>query len=40
MFLQYSAGMGKTHMVRVILSELHRRGLWCLASAQTGIAAV
>jgi hypothetical protein len=40
MFLQDSAGTGKTHMVRMILSELHRRGIRCLVSATTGIAAV
>jgi hypothetical protein len=40
MFLQGSAGTGKTHTFRVILSELHRLGIRCLVSATTGIAAV
>jgi hypothetical protein len=40
MFLQGSAGMGKTHSVRLILSEPHRLGIHCLVSATTGIAAV
>jgi hypothetical protein len=40
MFLQESAGTGKTHTVRVILSELHRLGIRCLVSATSGIAAV
>jgi hypothetical protein len=40
MFLQGSAATGKTHTGRAILSELHRRGVRCLVSATTGIAAV
>jgi RecG-like helicase len=40
MFLQGSAGTGKTHTVQEILLELHRRGFRCLVSATTGIAAV
>jgi hypothetical protein len=39
-FVQGSACTGKTHTVRAILSELHRRGIRCLVSATTGIAAV
>jgi DNA helicase HerA-like ATPase len=40
MFLQGSAGTGKTHTVRVILAELRRRHIPYLVSATTGIAAV
>jgi RecG-like helicase len=40
MFLQGSAGNDKTHTVRVILSELHRRGIRCLVSATTEIVTV
>jgi UDP-N-acetylmuramoylalanine-D-glutamate ligase len=40
MFLQGSAGTGKTHTVRMILSELERLGIRCLVSGTTGIAAV
>jgi hypothetical protein len=40
MFLQGSAGTGKTPTVRVILSEKQRRHIRCLVSATTGIASV
>jgi hypothetical protein len=39
-FLQGSARKGKTHTVRVILSELQRLGIRCVIGATTGIAAV
>jgi hypothetical protein len=40
MCLQGSAGTGKTHTVRVLLSELHRLGIRCLVGTTTWIAAV
>jgi hypothetical protein len=40
MFLQGSAGTGKTYTVKVMLSELQRLGIQVLISATTGIAAV
>jgi HEPN domain-containing protein len=40
MLLQRGAETGKTHTVRVILSELHRFEIHCLVSATTGIAVV
>jgi RecG-like helicase len=39
MFLQGSAGTGKTFTVQVIVGELRRRGMRCLISATMGIAA-
>jgi RecG-like helicase len=40
MFVQGSAGTGKTHMIQVILWQLHRRGIRFIMSSTTGIAAV
>jgi Cdc6-like AAA superfamily ATPase len=40
MFLQGSAGTGKTHTVRAMLTELRNRGIAYFVSATTGIAAV
>jgi hypothetical protein len=40
MFLQDTAGAGKTHAVRVNCSELHMKGVRWIVSATTDIAAV
>jgi hypothetical protein len=40
MFLQDSVGTGKTHKVRVMLTELRNRGIPYVISATTGIAEV
>jgi hypothetical protein len=40
MFLQGDVGTGKTHIVKVILSELRRLGRRCLVSAITGIVTI
>jgi chromosomal replication initiation ATPase DnaA len=39
-FFQGSAGTGKTHIVRVILSELQKKERLCLISVAIGIAFV